>query len=317
MAFHKNLRGSDLHAPTNELVENNSGSNIDPLSVVTLNGMGNVYPQVILAQPLSKHNFGITNGIISDGTTGYVTTLGFLSNVDTSQWAEGSVLYSTSSGELSTSVYGKPIATVVKQDSMYGQLYVLAAATLGYPNSWDLKGNAGINPTTDFLGTLDNNPIKIRTNNVQVAQFDATGNFSIGAHDPQAPLHIKSYSGYTDSGYRLDTLSMTTASTSYVDLYSVPLNNNQIVKVKINVIARQSDGSERACFIRTGLFYKQSGNVEMQGNVQSDFTMKSNNLFNITYSLNINDITFMIKNALFIDTYWSGHVELEYLSTDT
>lgn len=316
MGFHKNLRGPDLHAPSNELIENNSGVDVQSLSVVTLDGAGNIYPQIKIAEPITKHNFGVANGLIQDGSTGYVTTLGLLSDIDTALWAEGSILYSDASGQLSESVYGKPVAIVVKQDALLGQIYVLTASTLGYPYSWDLKGNAGTNPSSDFIGTLDSVPLKFKTNNNQVGQFDESGKFAIGPHTPLSPLHIKPYPGYDKSGFRLDSFSLTASSAVYNDIYIVYLTNQEILKIKIQLIARQSDGVERACFTRSGLFYKQNGNVRLEGQMQSDFTMKSNKEFDISWYMGTNYVIFKVKNAQASETYWSGHVELESLMTD-
>jgi hypothetical protein len=37
-----------------------------------------------------------------------------------------------------------------------------------WSQAWNLSGNPGINPTTDFIGTSDNNPLSIKTNNTEV-----------------------------------------------------------------------------------------------------------------------------------------------------
>ncbi len=34
-------------------------------------------------------------------------------------------------------------------------------------NAWSLTGNAGTNPTTQFLGTSDAQPLVVRTNNLE------------------------------------------------------------------------------------------------------------------------------------------------------
>jgi hypothetical protein len=44
----------------------------------------------------------------------------------------------------------------------------------GSASGWSLLGNAGTNPATNFLGTTDNIPLHIRTNNQLIAIF-ATG----------------------------------------------------------------------------------------------------------------------------------------------
>ena len=201
---------------------------------------------------------------------------------------------------------------VLPTDVHYWQ--VVVDINLG-SNEWLLTGNTGINPALNFLGTLDAQPLKFRTNDNPIAQFDVNGNLALGSHDPKAPLHIKSYPGYTDSGLRMDTFSLTTNATGFTSAYAVNMVNNQVVRVKFQVTSRQSDGAERASFTRSALFYKQGGNVMIQGSSwQSDFTTKSSNFFDVSYSLGTSTIIFNVKPVSSIDTYWVGNVELEFLS---
>ena len=37
--------------------------------------------------------------------------------------------------------------------------------------SWSLTGNAATNPSTNFLGTKDNQPLKLRVNNVAAGEI--------------------------------------------------------------------------------------------------------------------------------------------------
>jgi hypothetical protein len=52
---------------------------------------------------------------------------------------------------------------------------------LGGGEAWLLTGNAGTNPAVNFLGTTDNNSLRIRVNNQQTFQFNT--NFSIQRDD--------------------------------------------------------------------------------------------------------------------------------------
>lgn len=45
--------------------------------------------------------------------------------------------------------------------------------------SWNLNGNTGTNPTTNFLGTLDNQPLVFRTNNLDRVRIGANGYMSV------------------------------------------------------------------------------------------------------------------------------------------
>ena len=121
---HKNLRGGDLHSPSSELIENNTGSTIGTLTVVTFNGMGTLYPQVRAANSNSDIVRGVAQSSILTGTTGYITSLGFLNGVNTSAWPVNTTLYCDNAGNLTSTVYNLPIATVLNQDATNGIIYV-------------------------------------------------------------------------------------------------------------------------------------------------------------------------------------------------
>ena len=58
------------------------------------------------------------------------------------------------------------------------QAFDAKAALVGV--CWDTQGNAGTNPATDFLGTIDAQPMRIRSNNVEVAQIGSSSSASFG-----------------------------------------------------------------------------------------------------------------------------------------
>lgn len=62
----------------------------------------------------------------------------------------------------------------------------LASATA----NWSLTGNAGTNPATNFIGTIDGQPLVVRTNNAERLRIDATGNVGIGQANPTAKLNV-------------------------------------------------------------------------------------------------------------------------------
>lgn len=184
--------------------------------------------------------------------------------------------------------------------------------------SWEKVGNAGTDPAANFIGTLDSNPLKIRTNNNPVAQFDVNGRFGIGADAPASTVHIKPYSGYTGSGLQIDSFAVTTNDTNLNSIYSLVLQEGSIVKVTFEVTGRQSDGAQRTSFTRSALFYKEGGNVCIQGATwQSDFTSKSAPAFDIKYTLGIATVNFKVKAANATTTYWIGNIKIEALQTST
>jgi hypothetical protein len=57
---------------------------------------------------------------------------------------------------------------------------------------WELPGNAGTDPTKDFLGTTDNRPLIIRTDGVEQARFETNGYLGLGTTTPRARLSVAS-----------------------------------------------------------------------------------------------------------------------------
>jgi hypothetical protein len=56
---------------------------------------------------------------------------------------------------------------------------------------WRLTGNSGTNPATNFLGTTDNQPLVIRTNNTERMRVTTGGSVGIGTNTPLATTDIR------------------------------------------------------------------------------------------------------------------------------
>src|SRR6188768_1732154 len=90
-----------------------------------------------------------------------------------------------------------PARGLLVYDSVANQLMVNIGAPLT-PNwqaitgnnssgGWNLTGNNGINPSTQFMGTTDNQPLRFRINNIRVGELHpATGNIFWGLRAGQA-----------------------------------------------------------------------------------------------------------------------------------
>ncbi len=57
-------------------------------------------------------------------------------------------------------------------------------------SAWDLLGNAGTNPSTNFLGTTDAQDLVFRTNNLEAVRITTAGNVGIGTINPSASLMV-------------------------------------------------------------------------------------------------------------------------------
>ena len=56
--------------------------------------------------------------------------------------------------------------------------------------NWSLKGNSGTDPAINFIGTIDGQPLVMRTNNNERLRIDANGNIGIGTNNPTAKLNV-------------------------------------------------------------------------------------------------------------------------------
>jgi hypothetical protein len=320
--FHDKLRGPALHAPSNEQVENNSGVTIQKLQVVSLDGHGTLFPQVVLANPNLRNNFGIALQEIKDGDQGIICTVGFMVKVDTSTWPVGTQLYSDSSGNLVTTPLGNPVALVNKQDSTCGELYVIAIGDAfgDAANPWLIDGNTGTDPDVNFIGTRDNVGLTAKTNNAQRMRIDENGRFLLGDAAEQTPkyfMHLKQHSGFLGSGNMKETAAIEIEDTIFNNIYSFQVPNLSTVMATFRIVSTEDGNTEQATFIRTGTWFRQGGNAQLMGVLQSDYTNKSNLDFDIEITQTGNTVFVNVKNANAVKTRWMITIELDVMINET
>ena len=76
-----------------------------------------------------------------------------------------------------------------------GNLFYRDASTIGSQGAWLLNGNAGTNPTTNFIGTTDNVNLTIRTNNLPRMTVLSGGNVGVGLVAPKVQFHVTDAAG--------------------------------------------------------------------------------------------------------------------------
>lgn len=59
-------------------------------------------------------------------------------------------------------------------------LTVLSGLFVNAQSSWSLTGNSGTNSNTNFLGTMDNQDLVLKTNNIERARISKNGAVGIG-----------------------------------------------------------------------------------------------------------------------------------------
>lgn len=320
MSFHRNARGSDLHAPSNELVENNTGVTIPKLHVVHFNGYGTTFPQVVTSTLAADLVSGVTQADMATGTAGYICSLGLLINVDTSAWAVNTTLYTSATGALSPTPYGFPVALVMRQDAVLGVMYV--DNTMGLNNSlltgaWFTIGNHSLNPDPligNFLGTIDAIPVRMRTDNVHRMTIDENGRFGLG-QETSTPLDfffMKAHTGYPLSGHRENTFAVTTNSGALAIAYSFQVPTQTTAMITVKAVGRQQNAAAHCAFKRTVCVSLESIQAVIEG-LQSDFTAGGPG-FNVSFTVNMDTILFNVQNVSGLPTNWSGSVEIEVIS---
>lgn len=91
-------------------------------------------------------------------------------------------------------------------------------------NDWTILGNTGTTVATNFLGTIDNNALAIRTNNTEKVRVLTNGNVGIGETNPAQKLHI---AGAAET-IRIDAFNSTNSplENNGIDLSPVAVNAN-------------------------------------------------------------------------------------------
>jgi len=78
---------------------------------------------------------------------------------------------------------------------------------VGTKKGWEVSGNTGTTPASNFVGTTDNQPLAFRTNNIERFRVDNVGNVGIGTALPSSKLHIFNHaSGMTQNPASIATM---------------------------------------------------------------------------------------------------------------
>ena len=198
MAFHKDLRGLDLHSPSNELVENTTGFSIAVLKVVKFTGISsNGNPLIAVVSGLTDLARGVMSETVADDKIGNATTFGFLNDIDTSAFTVGTVLFSDSSGDLTATITDIRVGKVLKQDATSGILYVdlaIKQAGVGETNTVSNIGASGVGVFKQKTG-IDFELKKINAGSTKIIITDDTGNNEIDIDVTEANLTLDSIGG--------------------------------------------------------------------------------------------------------------------------
>jgi trimeric autotransporter adhesin len=127
-----------------------------------------------------------------------------------------------------------PAKGLLVYDSAANQLMVnIGSAALpnwqsvanGSGNAWNLSGNSGVNPATQFIGNTDNQPLRFRVNNIPAGQLHpGNGNIFWGLRAGQANTI-----GFSNIAIGTDALKLNTNNTNVVAIGDSALFNYTVV----------------------------------------------------------------------------------------
>jgi len=82
------------------------------------------------------------------------------------------------------------------------------ASTIVQAQSWSLTGNGATNPSINFVGTKNNQPLIFRTNKVERMRITEAGNIAIGTTTPSGLLVAKSTTTWAIEGSALNSVGV-------------------------------------------------------------------------------------------------------------
>ncbi|RPD42550.1 hypothetical protein [Chitinophaga barathri] len=128
----------------------------------------------------------------------------------------------------------------------------------GTGSTWTFTGNNNINPSVNYLGSTNAQPLIFKTNNTEAARISANGRVGIGTDAPNARLHVN---GSMSTNLATSAGNYTMADSSNV----VIMNNTTDATFTLQSAAGQTGRAIEIVAYNTGTVIFAGANVRTQG----------------------------------------------------
>ena len=149
-----------------------------PQEVEVYGALANQAPTVSLTAPAANAQFvegsNISLTANAADTDGSIRKVEFYQG-DTWLGVDSTAPYSLNWTNVATGNYQLYCVAFDNQNASTESGYINISVANGSANSWSLRGNGGIRPDSQFLGTTDNKPLIFRVGNIERARLDSTG----------------------------------------------------------------------------------------------------------------------------------------------
>lgn len=180
MAIHKNSAGRGIHQPGQYQVTNNSGATITKGKVVKVTGMASFITVEVVSNPTTDYILGVVVDDIDDGENGHVARMGLFGQFDTSGFTNQAILYSDGNGDLTTSVLGPQIGTVMSVSGSNGHILFDVTDTASGGGSDGHNVLVTTLTQTDVDNGFINLPVSPSTPSATLVELSGAGNQTYG-----------------------------------------------------------------------------------------------------------------------------------------
>jgi hypothetical protein len=159
--------------------------------ICNTDSLGNIFINTLTTNTINAQTINTSTIVAGTGTFTTITTNSLTTNIYNFGSGIGDSIW-VHYAEIDTAYIHQLTVNTIKADSIYlGGNSITTVISDSITNmAWLLKGNLGTNPAINFLGTRDNQPLVIRTNNTEKLRVTSTGSVGIGTNAPTAKVDV-------------------------------------------------------------------------------------------------------------------------------